>query len=82
MGIYAKRNIKRDEELTFNYNVDRYGYVSYLTNISAILIWNAIDMTHNHVIAENRTALDYWVGRHRQKLLLWMTYISMVSTAD
>ena len=25
MGIYAKRNIKKDEELTFNYNVDRYG---------------------------------------------------------
>ncbi|EJD05050.1 uncharacterized protein FOMMEDRAFT_105290 [Fomitiporia mediterranea MF3/22] len=26
MGIYAKRNIKKDEELTFNYNVDRYGH--------------------------------------------------------
>lgn len=25
MGIFAKRNIKKDEELTFNYNVDRYG---------------------------------------------------------
>lgn len=25
MGIYAKRNIRKDEELTFNYNVDRYG---------------------------------------------------------
>ena len=27
MGIYSKRRIKKDEELTFNYNVDRYGCV-------------------------------------------------------
>ncbi|GJJ09368.1 hypothetical protein Clacol_003590 [Clathrus columnatus] len=26
MGIFAKRKIKKDEELTFNYNVDRYGH--------------------------------------------------------
>ncbi|KAJ3515007.1 hypothetical protein NLJ89_g2034 [Agrocybe chaxingu] len=26
MGIFAKRNIKMHEELTFNYNVDRYGH--------------------------------------------------------
>jgi len=25
MGIFSNRAIKRDEELTFNYNVDRYG---------------------------------------------------------
>ena len=25
MGIFAKRKIFKDEELTFNYNVDRYG---------------------------------------------------------
>lgn len=25
MGVFAKRNIQCDEELTFNYNVDRYG---------------------------------------------------------
>lgn len=25
MGIFAKRSIKTYEELTFNYNVDRYG---------------------------------------------------------
>jgi SET domain-containing protein len=29
MGIFANRNIKKDEELTFNYNVDRYGYAIY-----------------------------------------------------
>ncbi|KAF7326676.1 Histone methyltransferase [Mycena venus] len=26
MGIFAKRNIQKHEELTFNYNVDRYGH--------------------------------------------------------
>ncbi|KAF9516701.1 hypothetical protein BS47DRAFT_1340595 [Hydnum rufescens UP504] len=26
MGIFAKRKILKDEELTFNYNVDRYGH--------------------------------------------------------
>ncbi|TFK48255.1 hypothetical protein OE88DRAFT_1762721 [Heliocybe sulcata] len=26
MGIFAKRSIKKDEEITFNYNVDRYGH--------------------------------------------------------
>lgn len=28
MGIFAKREVKANEELTFNYNVDRYGFVS------------------------------------------------------
>lgn len=28
MGIFAKRDIKANEELTFNYNVDRYGCVA------------------------------------------------------
>ncbi|KAJ3784971.1 hypothetical protein GGU11DRAFT_721283 [Lentinula aff. detonsa] len=26
MGIFSKRNIRKHEELTFNYNVDRYGH--------------------------------------------------------
>jgi len=30
MGIFAKRAILKDEELTFNYNVDRYGFVGSL----------------------------------------------------
>ena len=31
MGIFASRSIKKNEELTFNYNVDRYGYVRIST---------------------------------------------------
>lgn len=25
MGIFTKRDVRKDEEITFNYNVDRYG---------------------------------------------------------
>jgi SET domain-containing protein len=32
MGIFAKRNIQAHEELTFNYNVDRYGFVPFTSN--------------------------------------------------
>ncbi|CAK9780083.1 hypothetical protein CC85DRAFT_283658 [Cutaneotrichosporon oleaginosum] len=28
MGIYAKRDVLKDEEITFNYNVDRYGHTA------------------------------------------------------
>ncbi|GAA5930868.1 uncharacterized protein JCM15063_002482 [Sporobolomyces koalae] len=28
MGIFTKRDIKKNEELTFNYNVDRYGHLA------------------------------------------------------
>jgi hypothetical protein len=30
MGIFAKRDVAEGEELTFNYNVDRYGCVGSL----------------------------------------------------
>lgn len=36
MGIFASRSIKKDEELTFNYNVDRYGYVNFYFRMSMI----------------------------------------------
>lgn len=32
MGIFSKRAILKDEELTFNYNVDRYGCVGFLSH--------------------------------------------------
>jgi [histone H3]-lysine36 N-trimethyltransferase len=35
MGIFANRHIKKNEELTFNYNVDRYGYVTFLVHCRA-----------------------------------------------
>ncbi|ELU38162.1 histone methyltransferase [Rhizoctonia solani AG-1 IA] len=40
MGIFAKRDIEENEELTFNYNVDRYG---------------AIDTTHKNATAVKPT---------------------------
>lgn len=27
MGIFTKRDVVKGEEITFNYNVDRYGWV-------------------------------------------------------
>jgi hypothetical protein len=27
MGIFTKQDVVKGEEITFNYNVDRYGYV-------------------------------------------------------
>lgn len=38
MGIFAHRKIKKDEELTFNYNVDRYGYEVLILTPSFMLI--------------------------------------------
>jgi histone-lysine N-methyltransferase SETD2 len=37
MGIFAKRDIIRGEELTFNYNVDRYGSVMSPSLLSPII---------------------------------------------
>jgi SET domain-containing protein len=33
MGIFAKRKIQQYEELTFNYNVDRYGWGALLASL-------------------------------------------------
>lgn len=40
MGIFTKRDIKANEELTFNYNVDRYGYVSASFFVAEVLLLN------------------------------------------
>lgn len=34
MGIFSKRDIAKDEEITFNYNVDRYGCIAVKSSIS------------------------------------------------
>lgn len=36
MGIFAKRDILENEELTFNYNVDRYGYVPLFSSLGVL----------------------------------------------
>jgi [histone H3]-lysine36 N-trimethyltransferase len=36
MGIFSSRAIKKDEELTFNYNVDRYGCVRKRVTLSLL----------------------------------------------
>ena len=46
MGIFAKRDIQKHEEITFNYNVDRYGYVSYCRLCAYSL--DKIDPTRSH----------------------------------
>lgn len=48
MGIFAKRDIVRGEELTFNYNVDRYGSVILLLLFSLINICMATWMPHRY----------------------------------
>jgi hypothetical protein len=45
MGIFAKRDIQKHEEITFNYNVDRYGYV-LLINICVFS--DRIVFTYSH----------------------------------
>ena len=40
MGIFANRAIKKDEELTFNYNVDRYGCALFPGSFSALGVLN------------------------------------------
>lgn len=45
MGIFANRHIKKDEELTFNYNVDRYGSVK---ETSFSLPYSRTAVLHSH----------------------------------
>ena len=46
MGIFASRNIQHNEELTFNYNVDRYGHVVLHLRVGRVLI--VIVIFHRH----------------------------------
>lgn len=84
MGIFANRNVQIYEELTFNYNVDRYGYVSlsfwcsYFLSDSQTFIFILAAMKHSLAIVVNRNVLDILAGKLRQILEPWMTSISKV----
>jgi hypothetical protein len=82
MGIFANRLIKKDEELTFNYNVDRYGCVEHspcnIDSANQLLPSLPLDTRHSLAIAANLTAWVSSAERLRQILLAWMIYISMV----
>lgn len=53
MGIFASRKVQKNEELTFNYNVDRYGCVLHSIYVSQYLMTLPV-MKRNPVIAANR----------------------------
>lgn len=80
MGIFASRNIKKDEELTFNYNVDRYGYGNSI-HAAGTTSNRFLAMKHNHVTVAKQNALVSSVGRHRLIWQLWTIYTSMVRSS-
>jgi [histone H3]-lysine36 N-trimethyltransferase len=78
MGIFAKRNIQKHEELTFNYNVDRYGCVSpsrllpyWCSSFNAVI-------KHRYVTVASQIVWVTSVARRRRILRLWMISILMV----
>lgn len=81
MGIFAKRNIQKYEELTFNYNVDRYGCVIRRPSLSSLdqSIWIAATK-RRHVTAGNLTVWGISVVKPRRISQPWTTYISTVSS--
>jgi len=65
MGIFAKRAISKDEELTFNYNVDRYGFVelsSHYTQANGIRL---VGMRRSDAFVGSRIAWGTLVARLR-----------------
>ena len=77
MGIFASRKILKNKELTFNYNVDRYGWVSPSSFISYRLMV-LLDMKHSRATVANQNAWASLVVRLRRILVAWMTCISKV----
>lgn len=81
MGIFANRTIKKNEELTFNYNVDRYGFVfadlracaKFLTLITCSEVTKL-----SLVIAVKRNVSVLSVGKRRPIWRLWTICISTV----
>jgi len=66
MGIFANRTIKKDEELTFNYNVDRYGYVRNISFGGHGRSVFYLGMRHNHAIVANQIVWVSLAEKHRR----------------
>lgn len=79
MGIFAKRDIQKHEELTFNYNVDRYGYAAILTELShdEPALVNAVTK-HRLVTVASPTVWATLAVERRQTLQPWMICILTV----
>jgi len=70
MGIFTKQDVVKGEEITFNYNVDRYGCVT------APVHWDCadeIDMTLRSVTVENQIVSVPLVERRRRISVEWVT---------
>ncbi len=67
MGIFTKRDVIKGEEITFNYNVDRYGWVGFVP-FRGDSTDTSLGMKLNLVIAVSRTAWVQSVGRPRRML--------------
>jgi len=78
MGIFANRNILKDEELTFNYNVDRYGSVAFSSSFSPHINVSVAVMMHSLAIVVSQNVSDSSAERRRPTLELWMTFTSTV----
>jgi hypothetical protein len=76
MGIFTKQDVVKGEEITFNYNVDRYGCVTLFTRETPA---DQIDMTPRSVTVENQIVSVPLVERRRRISVEWVTYSSRVS---
>jgi hypothetical protein len=77
MGIFARRAIRKHEELTFNYNVDRYGCVPVEDSGGRALMARA-DTTRSRATAASRTASASSAGRRRRTWAGWTRSSSTV----
>lgn len=85
MGIFTKRTVKAGEELTFNYNVDRYGYAMSLLEDNwfdgdlTLRFYLLIGTIHKNVSVASQIAWDFLAGRLRRTLVAWTIFTSTVS---
>lgn len=86
MGIFTKRDIKKDEELTFNYNVDRYGWVPWRRHARLSLpglrayhgaVYPTVTSRRSATV-EKRSARATLAAKRRRISAAWTTSTSMV----